>query len=130
MVEVHPGDRRIDIRMTLKSHRAEVDEKAQYPNPDLVINDIINGRYIERLVIAGFHMWDCVDRLARRAWERGLPVLVDEDLTEFLGFRIKSGGINTAEYPGWDPKKAFREESFFEEFQKARKNKPWLYQFI
>lgn len=80
---------------------------------------------IDTIRIAGFHLWDCVDKLAKRAYERGLKTLVDEDLTELFGWRITERDFKIAKYPTFNPRKHWKE--FFNEFMQPRKTRPWLY---
>jgi arabinogalactan endo-1,4-beta-galactosidase len=71
-------------------------------------------------------MWDCVEKLARRAHERGIDVLVDEDLTEFFAGRLKDRDFKVKSYPTYDARK--HQRSMFDMFMEARRNKPWLWQ--
>lgn len=45
---------------------------------------------IDKLVIGGFHLWDCVDKTAKYAYRRGINVSVDEDLTELFFYQVKN----------------------------------------
>ena len=92
---------------------------------------------IEKLVIGGFHFWDCVNKLARYAHRCGIDVSVDEDLTEFFffGARDKQGRPclrtpvsieesiemtrNRLQEAGKDYLKGAR---------RARRGKPWMFQ--
>lgn len=80
-----------------------------------------------QLVLGGFHATDCVERLAKAAYERGYNVRVDEDLTEIFfaytalyGYPPPQGFSHTIEKikeaGGW----------LLEIFQIVRKNQPWL----
>lgn len=95
--------------------------KEHYPSPNSILNQMIP---LQILRIGGFHMWDCVERLARRAYRRGINTLVDEDLTEFFGFRAfaRKKDFRVKSYPSYTP------NGKREMFIAARKNKPWLWQ--
>lgn len=71
-------------------------------------------------------MWDCVEKLAKRAYEKGLDVLVDEDLTEFFSWRLRDPNFRVDKYSTYNPKKDG--PVFFKNFMEARKQKPWLWQ--
>lgn len=70
-------------------------------------------------------MWDCVDKLAKRAYERGIDVLVHEDLTEFFSYGFEKGTIISERfsrnYIGKFP------EGFYKELIAERKIRPWLW---
>lgn len=82
---------------------------------------------VSSIVIAGFHIWSCVQKAARAAYERGIKTLVDEDLTEFFGFRIKQREFRTEVYPGCNPVKGMK-DYMIENFREARMDMPWMIQ--
>jgi hypothetical protein len=49
-------------------------------------------------------MWDCVEKLAKTAYEKGIDVLVDEDLTEFFSERLKDPNFKIDKYPTYNPR--------------------------
>ena len=110
--------------MDFKTHTTKKsDGKYSYPNQNFILNKLGET---QKIIIAGFHMWDCVQKLAKSAYKRGIDTLVDEDLTEFFSWRISDKDFIIDKYPTYNPRK-YREESF-NIFMKARKNKPWLWQ--
>lgn len=119
IIEVRKSDRIIRVGLDFKTHTAN----KVYPNQDVTLNQILPT---EKLVVAGFHMWDCVDKLARRAYERGIDVLVDEDLTEFLAGRFLEPWFKVGSYPSYNPKQM--SESLRIQFMSAREKRPWLWQ--
>lgn len=106
------------VGLNYKTHVSEL----KYPDEDYILNQLGD---VDILRIGGFHMWDCVERIAKRAHEKGIETLVDEDLTEFFTNRIKDNNFQEEKYPTYNPHKA---PGFFESFMEARKNKPWLWQ--
>lgn len=91
----------------------------------MILNQL-NGTSVLR--VAGFHLWDCVERLAKRAYEKGIETLVDEDLTELFSFRmLLDDNFDPAKYPTFNPRESCDEESF-RMFMESRKDKPWLWQ--
>jgi hypothetical protein len=124
VIQVRSTDRVIHVGMDSKTHRTKgSDGQYPYPDQDHIINQLLP---VEILRIGGFHAWDCVERLARRAYERGINVLVDEDLTEFFAGRLKDRDFRVKSYPTYDARK--HQKSMFDMFMEARKNKPWLWQ--
>ena len=124
LLDVRKDDRVVYVGMDEKTHRTkDLNGKYPYPDQDHILNQL---GPVSTLRVGGFHMWDCVERLARRAHERGLDVLVDEDLTEFFAWRIKDRDFRVAEYPTYSPRSAG--DARFEEFMDARRDKPWLWQ--
>ena len=60
--------------MDAKTHRTKrADETYPYPDQDYMLDQVLPANHIR---VAGFHMWDCVEKFARRAHERGVDVLV------------------------------------------------------
>jgi hypothetical protein len=125
IVSIKSGDRIIKVGLSFKEHTTKrKDGTYPYPDQDYILDQISP---LNRLVIGGFHIWDCVERVAKRAYERGINVLVDEDLTEFLDSRINyPSGFRKDIYPSYSPKKL--EGRMFEMFMEARKGRPWLWQ--
>ena len=118
-VYTEPTDRIIPVDVSFEAHTS----KKLYPSEETILDQIPGGG----LVVTGFHMWDCVEKVARRAHEGGIDVLVDEDLTEFFsGIVAFDSERDLQNYPSYNP----REErgSHFDLFMEARKNKPWLWQ--
>jgi len=119
LIEFQEADRIINAGLDFKTHTTkQADGRYLYPNSDYILAQL-KGTTVIR--IAGFHMWDCVEKLARRAYETGLDALVDEDLTEFFTIRFKSPGFELDKYPTYKAGKNKR-------FLQARKGKPWLWQ--
>ena len=125
VIDIQPSDRVIEAGIDFKTHTTkQPDGQYPYPNPDNIL-DQLNALRILR--IGGFHLWDCVDKLAKRAYERGLAVLVDEDLTETLALRLDwDDNLKIDTFPSYDPRKYG--EAAFRSFMEARKGKPWLWQ--
>lgn len=118
VVELKESDRIIEVGLDFKTFTTkQPDETYHYPDEDYILNQL-NASIIR---ISGFHMWDCVEKLAKKAYERGLDTLVDEDLTEFFTARIKEKVFRLDAFPGHS-KENIRK---FEEFIEVRKNKPW-----
>jgi len=104
-----------------------IKENFSYANPDFLI-DSLDVKNLKHLRVAGFHVWDCVEKVAKRAYERKIDVLVDEDLTEFLsGILVFNPEFNPKIYPGRNPKVG-KEKHGYEMFLEVRKERPWLLQ--
>ncbi len=124
IIQLKPKDKIIYVGMDSKTHRTKkINGKYPYPNQDFILNQILP---VDTLVVGGFHMWDCVEKLARRAHKKGINVLVDEDLTDFFAGRIIDKDFRIKKYPTYNPK--LEGQLYFESFMQARKNKPWLFQ--
>lgn len=102
-------------------------DKKMYPNPCSILAQF-EPEELKHLRLAGFHMWDCVERLARHAHERNIDVLVDEDLTQFLAYKASFDDFKFDSYPGFNPRKNYSGSGGFEGFMEPRKGKPWLLQ--
>ena len=118
-VHTEATDRILPVDVSFEAHTSE----KLYPSEETILDQIPEGR----LVLTGFHMWDCVEKVARRAHERGIEVLVDEDLTEFFsGIVAFDPERDLQNYPSYNPReeRGFR----FDLFMGARRGKPWLWQ--
>ena len=113
--------------MDFETHiKKRKDRTYPYPDNSFILNQI---PFESHLVVSGFHVWDCVDKFARYAYEKGLNVLVDEDLTEFLAGRILGllgRDFNLTTYPSINPKEI--KGIPFELFMRAREGKPRFFQ--
>ncbi len=124
VIDLHHSDRIVEVGIDFKTHTTR-QSNGEYPYPDQDhILDQFDG--VRVLRIAGFHMWDCVERLAKRAYDRGLDTLVDEDLTEFFTGRLNDPDFKIDEYPTYDPRQ--RRGPMFDMFMEARRERPWLWQ--
>ena len=124
VVELQDSDRVIEVGLDFKTHATKQSNgEYPYPDQDYILNQLDGTRVIR---VAGFHMWDCVEKLAKRAYERGLDTLVDEDLTEFFSGRLRDPDFKIDVYPTYNPRK--NQGSMFDMFIEARKERPWLWQ--
>lgn len=124
VIKIQSTDRIINVGMDAKTHRTKASNgKYPYPDQDHILDQLIP---VDNLRIGGFHMWDCVEKLARIAYERGINVLVDEDLTEFFVSRLKDRDFRIKTYPTYNARKHLG--NMLDIFIEARKNKPWLWQ--
>jgi hypothetical protein len=130
-INVESSDRLIYTDITFKTHLTEKpDGNYTYPDNNFMLNQLDLGS-TEHLRIAGFHIFDCVEKLAERANDRGLNVLVDEDLTEFFAGLLRFGPeFRTDCFPSYNPKEIFNKEGrmSFDTWFKVRKGKPWFWQ--
>lgn len=125
VIELQQQDRTIEVGLSFKTNTTkQPNDEYLYPDQDYILDQIGD---VSVLRIGGFHMWDCVEKLARRAHERGLDVLVDEDLTEFFPGRLQDSDFKVDKYPTYNPRKNGN-DWFFQTFMVARKDKPWLWQ--
>ena len=76
-VDIEPRDGILVAGVSFKKHTSE----AVYADVDFILNQLPPH---QRLVVGGFHQWDCVDKLARQSYERGVDTFVDEDTTELF----------------------------------------------
>lgn len=99
--------------------------KKVYADSDYVLDQLLVHK---RLVVGGFHQFDCVDRLARRSYERGVDTFVDEDTTNlfFMSRRIQEIPLIRER---WSLKELGMNEGLFLKIAKEnRKDKPWFVQ--
>ncbi|MFZ1971139.1 MAG: hypothetical protein WAU65_03105 [Candidatus Nanoarchaeia archaeon] len=123
IIELQKSDKIIENGVDFKTFtKPKPDGSYPYPDSDYILDQL---EKISELRVAGFHMWDCVERVAKRAYQRGLDTLVDEDLTEFFIGRLKDPKFDVKKYPTYDPKES---PELFDLFIKARAGRPWLFQ--
>ena len=114
--------------MDFKMHTTKVNGRYPYPKNANIYRQVIPT---DRLVVSGFHAWDCVEKFARYSYKKGVDVLVDEDLTEFFPSLFLEDEFSHDSYPSSNIMKYMKKYpenvDINEFFAKARKNKPWLW---
>ncbi len=124
VVEFQRSDRVIEVGLDFRTHTTkQPNGEYPYPDPNYLLSQLGEVSVIR---IAGFHMWDCVEQFAKKAYEIGLDTLVDEDLTEFFKGVIRDPGFKIGEYPSYNPRKHLG--SMFDRFMEVRRERPWLWQ--
>ena len=109
-------------------------QEEAYPNPERIIS--FCPCPIDKLVIVGFHLWDCVGKVAKYAHKQGIEVVVDEDLTE-LFFRKATDhrGVPSSSLIPSSQKESVEKDRkelmdsnpyLLELVLKMRKERPWL----
>ena len=74
---INKGDTVVSCGVSFEEHCS----KKRYPD----LNKISLFPVLpEKLIIGGFHFWDCVQKTARFTHKQGIDVAVDDDLTEFF----------------------------------------------
>jgi len=82
VIKLQKSDKIIKVGLDFKTHiTKQPNGKYPSPNQNYILNQLGEIKIIR---IGGFHKQDCVEKLAKRAYEKGIDTLVDEDLTEFL----------------------------------------------
>lgn len=119
----NPQNNLIRVGMTFEEHTNPKDGKYKYPDEKKVIQPLLNSG---ELVIAGFHLGDCVDRVAKVAHDEGINTLVDEELTELFGYIKELPSFHKERFPSVMPNERWED---IERIIQHRKNRPWLYQF-
>lgn len=99
-------------------------EDKQYPDFEYILSQLPEP--VDRLVVGGFHQWDCVDMLAAEAYKRGIPTIVDEDTTDvyFVGgsSRLKTPLVRDS-FQEWVP------DHLLDYVKKDRAKRPWFTQY-
>lgn len=124
---LHPkfnqNDNLIRVGMTFEEHTNPKDGKYNYPDEKKIIQPLLNS---SELVVAGFHLGDCVDRVAKAAHNKGINTLVDEELTELFGYIKELPSFHKERFPSVMPDERWEN---IERIINYRKQRPWLYQF-
>lgn len=125
IIEKQEGDRILTVDIDFKTFTTEPpDGNYHYPDPEHIINELKT----DSIVVAGFHLWDCVDNFARTVYEKGIHVLVDEDLTELLIGKMYLEGFRTDMFPSISPREIHKRVSL-ERFLSERRKRPWMHQY-
>ncbi len=122
-VKFHKKDNILNAGISFESHIS----KKIYADPEYVLNQLPEH---QKLILGGFHQWDCVESIAERSYERGIETFVDEDTTE-LFFSKKAHHDIPIKREKWDLKAlglAGSPEYVIEYARKSREGKPWFVQ--
>lgn len=123
IITLHPGDAILKTNIDYQTHVGKNTESGHpYPDEQFILDQL---QPVRELRVAGFHMWDCVDKFAKKAYEQNIATLVDEDLTEFFESRITDPDFRLPTYPTFDARRKIRD---FDVFMNKRKSRPWLWQ--
>ena len=125
VVDLYPGDKVLRVGKDFASFNTKTQDGSNYPNPDLLLDKLTE---FQTLRFGGFHLWDCVNRFAGRAYERGFDTLVDEDLTELFTSNILKKDFRLDIYPSIIYTDHFKRQIDMEEYLNARRGKPWFWQ--
>jgi hypothetical protein len=120
LAPVENNDIIISASITFKRHTMEQRAGYEYPSVGRLF---VQLPHISSLRVGGFHLWDCVQRVARHAYAAGIHTIVDEDLTEISATRLFQQGIDIARFTPPEPI-----PSFYDQFIESRKDKPWMAQ--
>jgi hypothetical protein len=104
------------------SFDTHINEK-KYPEPEFIFSQIPE---ITELIVGGFHQWDCVNKIAKHAYEKRIPVLVDEDTTELFFERTRLFGDIPLIRENTLPEDLGLEGLKIGLYRKMREGKPWF----
>jgi len=132
---IHPklifeeSDNIINVGLDFEEHIKKVNGKYPYPDQDFILDQLKNPNY---LVVSGFHRSDCVSKIAKRSYERGIDTLIDEDLTDLFFNAIYEGEFEITFSPNDNSKKSYfqniRGTMLEKMFNETRKDISWLWQ--
>lgn len=100
-VNIFPNDKIIESNITFEEHITPIEkdengkDKYQYSSNDYIEKSIGN---FEELIVCGFHVQDCVMRVANHFYNINHNTLVDEELTNFFGTLSRRFYFNPAKY--------------------------------
>ena len=123
-INIRHSDRKLSSGVRYNVHAGNT----VHPNPSYILDQLPPHT---TLVVAGFHQWNCVDKVASASYKRGINVYVDEDITDTGINRI----LMMRDVPVIRRNQTL--ESVFspvmggplrESFLSAREGKPWLLQ--
>ncbi len=122
-VKFHKKDNILNAGISFENHISEI----IYADPDYVLNQLPSH---DKIVLGGFHQWDCVERIAERSYKREIETFVDEDTTD-LFFGKRAHHSIPVKRKKWDLEALglIRKNNFNIEYaRKAREGKPWFVQ--
>ncbi|MBI5060877.1 MAG: hypothetical protein HZB67_01030 [Candidatus Aenigmarchaeota archaeon] len=124
LIKQHPADRIIHVGVTRDDLRRKI-----YPSEEFIISQVDPSE----LVIAGFHAHDCVERVARYAYGKGIPTTVDDDLTQDFFFYVKHDWVSLDSHGlekqiSTSLERSIMDKELLEEIVSYRSQMPWLRQ--
>jgi len=127
-MRIKSEDRILSNGITWEAHMDRI-----YPNVTHILDNLPPHT---RLVIGGFHQDDCVDKVAKASYERGVDTFVDEDTTH-MGIMVLTSGkrkipLTRTKWTirGYKGNRMMNDPLNREHIMNCRKNKPWLAQEI
>ena len=120
-IRIHGRDTILAAGVSFRKHARE---KAYFA-PDFVLDQVPRP---DKLVVGGFHQWDCVDKIAMASYGRGIDTFVDEDTTESFFPRTSLLGKIPLERETWSLTDLGMPGHIVEIAKEIRKNKPWFAQ--
>lgn len=97
----------------------------RYADPEHVLDQMPEH---ERLVLGGFHMYSCVNRIAKASHERGVDTFVDEDTTDNFFLKKRLGKKIPLVRNEWTLEELGFRDQMLEIAKENRKDKPWYVQ--
>ena len=128
-ISINKNDRVVACGVSFDEHCS----KKKYPDLEKIS---LFPVFPEKLIIGGFHFWDCVEKSARFAHKRGIDVTVDDNLTEYFfpDIRNRRGLPQADRIPISFQESVAKKRKEFMELGRdslrlvrlARRGKPWL----
>jgi len=125
IIKLQSGDSVLKVGMDSVTHRTPQENGTYpYPNPDFILGQLGD---ISVLRVGGFHVYSCCEKLAKRAHERGIDSLVDEELTQFFSMDFEKPNFRVDVYPSIDQRQFMGDGKRLKSFLEKRENRPWLW---
>lgn len=121
-IDIIDTDNIIDNEITFQQLK-----EGNYPEPDKIIDKLGD---VDQLVLGGFHQRDCVERIAKHAYNKEIETFVDEDTTDRYSAKSKYADIPIVreEYSLESLFSDILADSYIQNIKEERKDKPWLVQ--
>lgn len=119
-VRMFKDDKILDAGVSFEKHTS----KCVYADPDYVLKQMPPHK---KLVLGGFHTYDCVSKMAKKSHESGVDTFVDEDTTDFFFVRKHIQKIPVVR-KNWTLEGLGNREFMLDHIKKYRKDKPWFVQ--
>lgn len=104
----------IDIDRIIDADITSIEQLTQYADFKKIAEEI-NKKEYEKIVVGGFHCFDCVEKLAKQVYKLNRNTTIDTDLTDLFDFASRY-------YNGWDIAQ-YKPELRFENSRRLINNK-------